>query len=97
MAKQTIERHADVYGIDQSIMILEKHNKRLFLFAVLLLILFVATNALWIYHESKYTDEATTTEITQDADADNCGNATINDGVEVCNYGSRKTDSENHH
>lgn len=97
MAKQTIEKHADVYGIDQSIMILEKHNRRLFALIILLIALVAATNAFWFYRESQYTEVETTTEVTQDADSDNGGNATINDGVEVCNYGSRKADSENHH
>ena len=44
-----------------------------FIFSMVLLVLFVGSNALWIYRESQYEDVVTTEEIIQEVeqDADN--------------------------
>lgn len=61
----------------------ERTIKRLWILCILLLLLFVGTNAAWIYHESQYEDVETTTQtVTQDVDTGN-GTAIINDGVHV--------------
>lgn len=69
----------------------ERTIKRLWILCILLLLLFVGTNAAWIYHESQYQDVVTTTqEVTQDSD-NGINNFIGDDGVIT----NGKTDSTN--
>lgn len=62
---------------------LEVHNKRWFIFSLVLLIALILTNGAWLYHESKY-DEITYTETTQDGEGINIiGGGDINYGAET--------------
>jgi hypothetical protein len=54
---------------------LERANKRLWILCVILIILFVGTNAGWLYYESQFEDVTTTTTI--DAQQDGSGNNTV--------------------
>lgn len=61
----------------------ERTNRRLWILCIILIILLVATNAMWIYYESQFEDTVTTTQtVTQDVDTGD-GTAIINDGVHV--------------
>lgn len=55
---------------------LERANKRVCIALLLMTLLFVGTNAWWIYRESQFTDEVTTTT-TIDATQDGDGNNTV--------------------
>jgi hypothetical protein len=68
----------------------ERTIKRLWILCILLIILLVGTNAGWIYWESQWQVEETTT-VTQDLDASDGGDAIINDGVHI--NGESKTNS----
>lgn len=68
---------------------LERTIKRLWIMALISILLLVGTNLAWIYYESQFEDVTTSVE----ADSDS-GNATgiIGDGNEVNNYGKSKSD-----
>lgn len=55
---------------------LERANRRLWITLILVILLLVGTNGYWIYYESQYTDEVTTTT-TIDATQDGDGNNTV--------------------
>ena len=61
---------------------LERIIKRQFLLIIVSLIFLVGTNLYWMYYESQFED-VTTTEVTQDVDSGNGGDAIINDGVKI--------------
>ena len=64
---------------------LEVHNKRWFIFSLILFIALILTNGAWIYHESLYED-VVYTENTQDGEGINIiGNGDINYGAETNN------------
>jgi len=46
---------------------MERTIKRLWIFAIILIVLFVATNAMWIYREMSFEDIVITAETEQDA------------------------------
>lgn len=69
---------------------LERINKRLWIALLVLIVALIGTNAGWIYYESQWKYVETTT-VTQDVDASDGGNATINDGVHI--NGESETDS----
>ena len=54
----------------------ERTIKRLWILALVLVGLLLATNAGWIWYESQFTEIVT--EVTQEAEADGSGNAVIN-------------------
>ena len=82
------------YAIDSFIMLQEKTIRRQWITIILLIIITVGSNLAWLYYESQFTDEVTTTqEITQDLNAEN-GDAIINDGVHINGEGT--TESEDH-
>ena len=60
---------------------LERVVKRLFVLLVVLIVLLFGTNAGWLWYESQFED--VTTKVTQDIQADDGSNATINDGVHI--------------
>lgn len=70
---------------------LERIIHRQFALIVIAVLLLVGTNACWIYYESKF-QEITTTEVTQDLDSGDGGDAIINDGVRI--NGEGETDSQ---
>lgn len=69
---------------------LERTIEKLWILAIILIVLFLGSNVGWIYYEKQFTD--TTTTITQELDAQS-GNAVINDGVHI--NGKSETDSNN--
>lgn len=89
-----MEENSNVrYAIDSFIMLQEKTIRRQWITIILLILIAVGSNMAWLYHESQFADEVTTTqEITQDLDAEG-GDAIINDGVHINGEGA--TDGEN--
>lgn len=80
------------YNNELMLAIMERTNKRQWIIIIILIVLFVGTNAGWIYRESQFTDEVVTTTVTQDVDSDNNGDAVINDGVHI--NGTNTTDGD---
>ncbi len=68
----------------------ERMNKRLWIACIILIILLFGSNLAWVAYESQFQTVETTT-VTQDLDATDGGDATINDGVYI--NGKGKTDS----
>lgn len=62
---------------------MERTIRRLWILCIILIALLAGTNGAWIYYESQFMDEVTTTEVTQDVDSDDGGDAIINDGVHI--------------
>ncbi len=91
--KKTIDKHTDSFGVDASIYILEKHNKRLFWLLTVCILALIITNVAWFYYENQFKIEEITTEVVQEVDSGEGGDAIIYDGVEVQN-GTSKTDSK---
>ena len=82
------------YIVHESIVArMERTIKRLWILCIIMFVSLVLTNGLWICYETSFED-STTTEITQDLDARDGGNAIINDGVHI--NGESKTDSESY-
>lgn len=67
----------------------ERANRRLWILCIILIVLLAVTNGAWIYYESQFED-VVSTEISQDVNSDDGGNAVINDGVHI--NGKSKTD-----
>lgn len=61
---------------------MERTNRRLWILCIILIVLLAATNGAWIYYESQFED-VVSTEISQDVNSDDGGNAVINDGVHI--------------
>lgn len=70
---------------------LERIIRRQFVLIVVALVFLVGTNACWIWYENQF-EEVTTTEVTQDVDSGEGGDAIINDGVRI--NGESDTDSK---
>lgn len=70
----------------------EKTIIRQWVTIILLILLLVGSNLAWLYYESQFEDTETTTTVTQELDAGDGGNATINDGVHI--NGKNETDSK---
>ena len=70
---------------------MERVIKRMFVLVVVSILLLVGTNACWLWYESQF-EEITTTEVTQDVDSGDSGDAIINDGVRI--NGEGKTDGQ---
>lgn len=47
---------------------MERTIKRLWILAIILIILLAGTNAAWIYYEAQFTDEVITQEVSQESD-----------------------------
>lgn len=67
-----------------------KANVRLWIALLVMTVLFVGSNALWLYYESQFVDEVT--EIDQEVDTGE-GDAFVS-GVGDINYGESKTESD---
>ena len=52
----------------------ERTNKRLWILIIILILALIGTNAGWIYHASKFTDEEYTVRVEQDAGEDGKNN-----------------------
>ena len=61
---------------------MERSNRRLWLLCIILIVLLAVTNGAWIWNESQFED-VVSTEISQDVNSDDGGNAIINDGVHI--------------
>lgn len=70
---------------------LERIIKKQFVLIIVAVIFLVGTNACWLWYESQF-EEVTTTEVTQDVDSGDGGDAIINDGVRI--NGEGETDSQ---
>lgn len=70
---------------------LERIIKKQFVLIIAAVIFLVGTNACWLWYESQF-EEVTTTEVTQDVDSGDGGDAIINDGVRI--NGEGDTDSQ---
>ena len=57
---------------------LERIIKKQFVLIVVAVVFLVGTNACWLWYESQF-EEVTTTEVTQDVDSGDGGDAIIND------------------
>ena len=71
---------------------LEVHNKRWFIFSLILFIALILTNGAWIYHESLYEDVVTTQSVTQESDGDNISLHGIGDVYGESDTNSNKND-----
>ena len=79
----TMEQQNIPYFAHEGIMArMERSNRRLWILCIILIILLAGTNAAWFYHESQFED-VVSTEISQDVNSDDGGNAIINDGVHI--------------
>lgn len=81
------------YYVDIVTGLAERTIKRLWIVIILLILLLVVTNAMWIHYETQYEDVVTT--VTQEAEADDSSNISLqNIGGDY--YGSEsETDSHN--
>lgn len=70
---------------------LERIIKKQFILIIVALCFLVGTNVCWTVYESQF-EEVTTTEVTQDVDSGDGGDAIINDGVRI--NGEGETDSQ---
>lgn len=75
---------------ESSLARMERINKRLWIALLLVICLFVATNAGWIWYESQFVDESWTYEAT----TDNGGTAVANGEGEVFIYGEGASDAD---
>ena len=72
------------YMVHEGIMArMERTVKRLWILCIILIVLFVGTNAGWIYYESQYEE---TTTVTQDTSWDGDGDVILNGTGEVTYY-----------
>lgn len=76
------------YAHEGEVAILERHNKRAFIFALIVFIALILTNAGWIIHESLYENMVTTQTVTQEANGNRIALSGIGDA-----YGMGETDS----
>ena len=72
---------------------LERIIRRQFVLIIVTLCFLVGTNAVWVLYENQF-EEVTTTEVTQDLDSGDGGDAVINDGVHI--NGESETDGKDH-
>lgn len=70
---------------------LERIIKKQFILIIIAICFLVGTNAYWVWYESQW-EEVTTTEVTQDVDSGDVGDAIINDGVRI--NGEGETDGQ---
>lgn len=86
-----VEREKDQYAIDIVSAMAERTIKKLWVVVILLIVLFVGSNAAWIWYESQFIDE----EWTIDAYTDGDGTAVANGNGEVFYYGGEsKSDAQ---
>ena len=71
---------------------MERVIKRLWVLCIILIAIIIGSNIAWMYYESQFEDVVTT--VTQEVEAGENGNATINDGVHI-NDGTSETNGNN--
>ena len=71
---------------------MERTIKRLWIMAIILIVLLVGTNLAWLYYEMQFEDVVTTETFTQEAITDDGGYAIINGEGEVTINGEGKSD-----
>lgn len=71
---------------------LERTIRRLWILAIILIVLFVGSNALWICYENQFEDVETS--VKQEAEWDSESEVIMN-GTGTINYGESKTNSNN--
>lgn len=71
---------------------MERIIKRLWIALLVVIVLFVVSNAFWIWRESQFEDVVTTETVTQESDAQDGGTAIVNNGGDL-NYGESSADS----
>ena len=76
------EKTIPFYAHEGIVARMERSNRRLWILCIVLIVLLAGTNAAWFYHESQFED-VVSTEISQDVNSDDGGNAIINDGVHI--------------
>lgn len=62
---------------------MERTIRRLWILALVLVVLLVASNAAWLWYESQFEIVETSQEIYQDIDAGDGGRAVILDGIHI--------------
>lgn len=67
----------------------ERTIKRLWILCIILIALFVGTNAAWIYYENSFEDIV----VTQESEANDGGSAIVNNGGDFNYYGESKTNN----
>ena len=67
----------------------ERTIKRLWILCIILITLFVGTNAAWIYYENQFEDVVT---VTQESESNGDGAAIVNNGGDFY-YGESKTNN----
>ena len=71
---------------------MERVNKRLWITLIIVILLFTASNAAWIWRETQFEDVVTTETVTQESDAKDGGTAIVNNGGDL-KYGESSADS----
>lgn len=71
---------------------MERSNRRLWIIALVLIVLLVGSNIAWLCYENSMEDVTTTNEVTQELDTNGGGDAMINGDVSI---GKSKENSEN--
>ena len=71
---------------------MERIIRRLWIALLVVIVLFVVSNAFWIWRESQFEDVVTTETVTQESDAQDGGTAIVNNGGDL-NYGESSADS----
>lgn len=78
-----MDEKVDRYYHENFVTLAERTIRRLWILAILLIVLLVATNAMWIYYENQFEDIASTTTETIECDASGDGVAIANRSGEV--------------
>lgn len=73
---------------------MERVNKKLWIVILVLIVALVGSNAAWIFYESQWQYVQSSTEVSQELDADN-GDAIINDGVHINEQGTSNSKINN--
>ena len=85
-----VDKEKDQYAIDIITALASRTITRLWITIILLIVLFVGSNAWWIWRESQFADETWTFEATTDGG----GNAIANGDGEVTYYGESESNSQ---
>ena len=85
-----VEKEKDQYMIDIVSALAERTVKRLWVALILTIVLLVASNGLWIWRESQFTDVVTTQTVEQETDG-NGDNTFVGGDL----YGSSESDNDN--
>ena len=70
----------------------ERTIKRLWIVVILLIVLLVATNAMWIWYENQYEEATITQDVLQEVETRD-GNTIVN-GIGDVTYGESATESQ---